>query len=159
MLIPKSTGWWFIVQHANRHFTIFWFYIAVLLKRGIWLISFEWSYLFWEFHLLIAKSCEQCSAVWYISRCHTLKNMLFHKKMFWYYEIISCSFKKQHLQISMIVSMTSLLGHSVAQPIESSYQKLFCGFNSFGKNLYLVECATVSVFQKRGHANNCVWST
>ena len=63
-------------------------HIAVLLKRGIWLISFEWSYLFWEFYLLIAKSCEQCSG---ICKCHTLKNMLFHRKMFWYYEIISCS--------------------------------------------------------------------
>ena len=56
----------------------------------------------------------QCSGIY---RCHTLKNMLFHKKMFWYYEIISCSLK-QHLQISMIISMTSLLGHSVAQPTE-----------------------------------------
>ena len=116
--------------------------------------------------------------------CKILRTVLFHKKMFWYYEIISCSLK-QHLQISRIVSMTSLLGHSVAQPTEyrfffyensmqsltlnqslvifdpshSSYQKLFCGLNSLGKNLYLVGCATVCVLQKWGHANSCVWSS
>ena len=67
---------------------LFILHIAVLLKRGIWLISFEWSYLFWEFYLLIAKSCKQCSGIY---KCRILKNMLFHKKMFWYYEIISCS--------------------------------------------------------------------